>query len=191
MKTGRFKNFTKVCAKFLEVMFFTCSVVMIAATVYSFARGQEFVEFLAEQVGNGTIATNGFEISIQDAQGNCFVAAGRIFAIAGILTMFFIGMIFRNVYLIIKTWEGKTWFSKGETPFQGDVVRMVRECGIFSILVPVTGLLMSAVAKIVIGVDSCETSVQVVGIAMGLAMICFSRIFEYGISLEKEVEGLV
>ena len=46
MKTGRFKNFTKVCAKFLEVMFFTGSVVMIVATVYSFARGQELVEFL-------------------------------------------------------------------------------------------------------------------------------------------------
>ena len=42
MKVQNFKNLTKVCAKVLEVMFFTCSIVMIAATVYSFARGQKF-----------------------------------------------------------------------------------------------------------------------------------------------------
>ena len=40
-------------------------------------------------------------------------------------------MVFRNVYLIFKTAEGKTWFSKGATPFQPDIVRMVREIGIF------------------------------------------------------------
>ena len=58
-------------------------------------------------------------------------------------------------------------------------------------MIPVIGFIMSLIARIFIGVDSCETSVQIVGVAMGIAMICFSEIFAYGIKLEEEVEGLV
>lgn len=184
-------GFTKTAAKVLEIMFFACSAAMVLAAVLSFVKTERFGGFLIEQVGNGTIATNGFEIMIQDADGNLIPGAVRIFTFAGIFTMFFIAMIFRNIYLIIKTFEGKTWFSEGKTPFQKDVVRMVREIGIFSIMIPVTGFLLSLAAKLFLGNDMCETSVQIVVIATGLAMICVSNIFEYGISLEKEVEGLV
>ncbi len=58
-------------------------------------------------------------------------------------------------------------------------------------MIPVIGLIMSAIAKLAIGVDNVETSVQVTGIAMGIAMICLSQIFSYGTELESEVEGLV
>lgn len=191
MKNKRFIDFALIAAKVLEVLFFVCAFVMIFAAVLSFVKTEDFGAFLLRQVGNGTIATNGFEIMIQDSDGNLIPGAVRIFTFAGIFTMFFIGMIFRNIYLIIKTCEGKTWFSKGRTPFQTDVVRMVREIGIFSIMIPVFGFLMSLVARLALGEDLCETSVQIVGIAMGLAMICFSRIFEYGVALEQEVEGLV
>lgn len=191
MKNKRFIDFALIAAKILEVLFFVCAFVMVFAAVLSFSKTEDFGAFLLKQVGNGTIATNGFEIMIQDSDGNLIPGAVRIFTFAGIFTMFFIGMIFRNIYLIIKTCEGKTWFSKGRTPFQKDVVRMVREIGIFSIMIPVFGFLMSLVAHLALGEDLCETSVQIVGIAMGLAMICFSRIFEYGAALEQEVEGLV
>lgn len=182
---------TKRVAKTFEVVFFACTAIMIFVAVLSFATPQKLGQFLIEQVGNGTIATNGFEIMIQDSRGNLIPGAVRIFAFAGIFTMFCMAMIFRNIYLIVQTSEGKTWFSKGKTPFQKDIVRMVREIGIFSIMIPAIGLLMSIIARLTLGVDSCETSVQIVGIVMGLAMICFSQIFSYGIRLEEEVEGLV
>ncbi len=191
MKNKNINKITKVVSKFFEILFFLSFLVMIAAAVLSFTMPQKFGEFLLESVGNGTIATNGFEIAIADKNGNLISAAVKIFVFAGIFTMPCMAMIFRNIYLIIKTCEGKTWFSKGKTPFQKDVVRMVREIGIFSIMIPVIGFIMSLIARIFIGVDSCETSVQIVGVAMGIAMICFSEIFAYGIKLEEEVEGLV
>lgn len=191
MKNKNINKITKVVSKFFEILFFLSFLVMIAADVLSFTMPQKFGEFLLESVGNGTIATNGFEIAIADKNGNLISAAVKIFVFAGIFTMPCMAMIFRNIYLIIKTCEGKTWFSKGKTPFQKDVVRMVREIGIFSIMIPVIGFIMSLIARIFIGVDSCETSVQIVGVAMGIAMICFSEIFAYGIKLEEEVEGLV
>ena len=191
MNNKNINKITKVVSKFFEILFFLSFLVMIAAAVLSFSMPQKFGEFLLESVGNGTIATNGFEIAIADKNGNLISAAVKIFVFAGIFTMPCMAMIFRNIYLIIKTCEGKTWFSKGKTPFQKDVVRMVREIGIFSIMIPVIGFIMSLIARIFIGVDSCETSVQIVGVAMGIAMICFSEIFAYGIKLEEEVEGLV
>lgn len=190
-KNEKLNKVTKIVAKILEVLFFVCSLVMFFVAVLSFAVPEKLGNFLIEQVGNGTIATNGFEIMIQDSNGNLIPGAVRLFAFAGIFTMLCMAMIFRNIYLIIQTCEGKTWFSKGKTPFQEDVVRMVREIGIFSIMIPAIGFLMSTIARFAIGVDNCETSVQIVGIAMGLAMICFSQIFSYGIKLEEEVEGLV
>ena len=152
MNNKNINKITKVVSKFFEILFFLSFLVMIAAAVLSFTMPQKFGEFLLESVGNGTIATNGFEIAIADKNGNLISAAVKIFVFAGIFTMPCMAMIFRNIYLIIKTCEGKTWFSKGKTPFQKDVVRMVREIGIFSIMIPVIGFIMSLIARIFIGV---------------------------------------
>ncbi len=182
---------TKIIAKCCEILFFASSLAMVAAVIASFVSVEKFGNFLLEQVGDGQIATNGFEISIANENGILIPQAVRIFCFAGLFTMLCMTMIFRNIYLIIKTTEGKTWFSKGATPFQKDNVRMIREIGIFSIMIPVIGLIMSAIAKLAIGVDNVETSVQVTGVAMGIAMICLSQAFAYGKELESEVEGLV
>lgn len=191
MSNRNISKITKIISKAFEILFLFGSATMIAAAVLSFVIPEKFGNFLLESVGNGTIATNGFEIAIADQNGNLIPGAVKIFAFAGIFTMLCMTMIFRNIYLIIQTCEGKTWFSKGKTPFQKDVVRMVKEIGIFSIMIPFIGFVMSLIARISLGVDSCETSVQIVGVAMGIAMICFSEIFAYGIKLEEEVEGLV
>lgn len=191
MSSKNFNILAKVVSKFFEIVFFVCSILMVVAAILSFARPQMLGAFLLANIDNGTIATNGFQIMIVAPNGEPIVGAVRIFTFVGIFTMLCMTMIFRNIYLIIKTCEGRTWFSKGKTPFQKDVVRMVREIGIFSIMIPMTGLVLSLVARLTIGADFCETSVQIVGIAMGIAMICFSRIFAYGIKLEEEVEGLI
>lgn len=182
---------TKIISKSLEILFLAASVIMLGTVIASFAVPQRLGKFLLESVGNGMIATNGFEIAIADGSGNLLPGAVRIFAFAGLLTMLCMTMVFRNIYLIFQTAEGRTWFSSGKTPFQKDIVRMVREIGMFSIFIPVIGLIMSAVAKLIYGVDNIETSVQVTGIAMGIAMICLSQFFAYGQSLEQDVEGLV
>lgn len=51
--------------------------------------------------------------------------------------------------------------------------------------------IISLLAKLVIGADLVETSVQIYGIVMGIAVLFLSQIFTYGENLEKEVEGLI
>lgn len=182
---------TKIISKIFEVMFFLSSLVMIACTIFSFANPQLLGNFLLESVGNGTIATNGFEIQIAGKNGELLVGAMRFFCFAGVFSILAYTMIFRNIFLIVKNTEGKTWFSQGKTPFQKDNIRMIREIGIFSIFIPLFEIFLSIIAKIVLGVDNTEISVQINGIVMGIAVIFLSEIFSYGQKLEKDVEGLI
>lgn len=55
--------------------------------------------------------------------------------------MTMIAMIFRNLYLIFRR-------SESGTPFDSDSIRMMGEIGIFSILIPVIGLLFSVILRI-------------------------------------------
>ena len=188
------KNISKIAktvSKIFEILFLFGAIMMIVSIIWSFAIPQKYGSFLLNSVENGLIATNGFEINIADKDGNLIPAAVSFFSFAGLFSMLAFTMIFRNIYLIIQTTEGKTKFSKGKTPFQKDNIRMVREIGIFSIWIPVMEFIISLLAKLVIGADLVETSVQIYGIVMGIAVLFLSQIFTYGENLEKEVEGLI
>ena len=100
-----------------------------------------------------------------------------------------LGMIFRNINLIVVTARGGTWFSKGETPFQDDNIRMVREIGIFLIAMYIVGLVGTwAVALVSIDI---ETSTTLLLLALGVIMICLSKMFEYGKELQDAQDGLI
>lgn len=111
------------------------------------------------------------------------------FAIPSIILCILMAMIFRNVYLIVKTTAGKTWFAKGKTPFQNDVVRMVREIGIFLISSTVIRLIASVVLRLLF--PETEFSASAIEFVLGLLMLCLSQSFTYGEKLEKEVSGLI
>ena len=68
---------------------------------------------------------------------------------------------------------------------------MMKEIGIFSIAVPVVGFVMSVIARIVIGAEAAEISINQSGIFMGIIVLCLTQFFAYGTELEKDVDGLL
>ena len=104
-------------------------------------------------------------------------------------TMLIMAMIFSNIHLIVKTAEGDTWFSTGATPFQPDNVRMVREIGIFLIMIYVVGLIIEAGAYI--ACQDVEGSTTMMPLAFGIIVICLSKMFEYGQKLQETEDGLI
>lgn len=174
-------------AKMCEVFLWIGTAVMLLIFITSFAAPDK-LGFLIE---SGELTVGGLDIEVLDASGNVITRAVTMLALAGMLIMPLGAMICRNIYLIFRTAEGKTSFSKGATPFQEDIVRMVREIGIFSILIPVIELIVSIVARVVIGEAAAEISVSATGIFFGLVIVCLSRFFSYGESLQEEVDGLV
>ena len=68
---------------------------------------------------------------------------------------------------------------------------MMREIGIFSIAVPVIGLFMSFIVRLIIGVDAVEKSMDMNGVFMGIVVLCLTPFFVHGAELEKDVDGLL
>ena len=107
-----------------------------------------------------------------------------LFGIGATVILGLMAMVFRNLSLIFKR-------SENNTPFQKDNVRMMKEIGIFSIAVPVVGFVMSVIARIVIGAEAAEISINQSGIFMGIIVLCLTQFFAYGTELEKDVDGLL
>lgn len=107
-----------------------------------------------------------------------------LFGIGAVIILILMAMVFRNVHLIFKK-------SENGTPFQKDNIRMLKEIGIFSITVPVIGLVMSVIIRLVIGVDAVEININQSGLFMGIIVLCLTQYFIYGAELEKDVDGLL
>ena len=91
-------------------------------------------------------------------------------------------MIFRNIHLILKTAKGKTWFAQGETPFQLNITRMIREIGIFLIALAGVDLILSFFSGV---------TMSPLLIIIGILMLCLSSFFRYGEELQNDTNGLI
>ncbi len=176
---------TRVLAKLLEIGHWIAMVSMAVVFVLSFVMGTGIFREVNMADFGASLTTYGFEIEAVDQVGQVRLAALRIFCVAAVLILGTMAMVFRNIYLILKRAER-------DTPFQADNVRMVREVGIFLIAVPVISLIMSVVARLVLGVDMVETSsIGVSSFMVGLTVLCLSQFFAHGVELETETDGLL
>ena len=119
-----------------------------------------------------------------DTTGTTQILTFLLFGIGAVIILILMAMVFRNVHLIFKK-------SENGTPFQKDNIRMLKEIGIFSITVPVIGLVMSVIIRLVIGVDAVEININQSGLFMGIIVLCLTQYFIYGAELEKDVDGLL
>lgn len=171
-----------VVSKVIEVIHWIGVVAMAAFFVCTFAF-REVIDKIIFTEGM-PLDAYGFEICSVNSNGTVSMAALRIFLVFAFIACILIAMTFRNVYLIVKK-------SKNSTPFQKDNVRMLKEIGIFSISIPILGLIASIIVRLVTNVDYVEASVDMNGFIMGILILCLTQFFAYGVKLEEEVDGLV
>lgn len=177
----------KVVTKIVEVFHWVAVALMTAATICSLVAPSwigYFVGFDAKECCGADLTVYSFEINARVTDGNVDMTAFFLFGIGAILILALMAMIFRNLNLIIKK-------SEGTTPFQPDNVRMLREIGIFSILVPAVGFLISVIARIVLGNDVAEVSHSFEGLIIGIVVLCITQFFARGIELQNDVDGLI
>ncbi|MBQ8559481.1 MAG: hypothetical protein IJ439_05820 [Tyzzerella sp.] len=178
----------KIVTKILEVFHWVAVALMTAAAVCSMSAPDwigYFVSFDAKECCGANLEVYGFEVNAPVTNGNVDMTTFLLFGIGAIIILALMAMVFRNLHLIFKK-------SENATPFQKDNIRMMKEIGIFAIAVPIVGLAMSIIARIVIGVDlAAEISVDTSGIFMGIIVLCLTQYFIHGAALEKDVEGLL
>ena len=176
-----------IITKILEVFHWVAVALILAATVCSVVAPQHIDKFVgidAKECCGAQLEVYGFEIQAAVTDGIVDMKTFCVFGIGAVIILALMAMVFRNMYLIFKK-------SETETPFNKDNIRMLREIGVFSIAVPVIGLVMSIVARIVIGTQAAEISVNQSGIFMGIIVLCLTQFFIYGAQLEKDMDGLV
>ena len=177
----------KVISKILEVFHWVGTVLMIAATVCSVSAPDKigyFVGFDAKECCGANLEVYGFKVNAPVVDGNVDMTAFLLFGIVAALILAVMAMVFRNFHLIFKK-------SENATPFQKDNIRMMRENGSFAIAVPVIGLIMSVIIRLITGVETAEISIDMGGIFMGIIVLCITQFFVHGVELEKDVDGLL
>ena len=202
---GKLNTFTMHASKVIEIFFIVVSVLMIisiiavsAAVVWANGKIRENnidvvseAQKLVEENSDIRLSEDAYKLIGEGLEEEHLLRKDKTVNLAVIIvTMVYalincaaFTMIFRNINLILKTARGKTWFSEGETPFQKDITRMIREIGIFLLLTAAIGFIMSLFVSTV--------TVQLVYVVIGILMLCLSSFFSYGEQLQKETDGLV
>lgn len=177
----------KIVTKILEVFHWVGAALMTAATVCSAAAPnwvKYFVGFDAKECCGANLEVYGFEVNAPVVNGNADMTSFMLFGIGATVILAVMAMVFRNLHLIFKK-------SENGTPFQKDNIRMMKEIGIFTIAVPVIGLIMSIIVRLVTGIETAEISIDLGGIFMGIIVLCLTQNFVHGAELEKDVDGLL
>lgn len=182
-------SFALVVSKATEILHWAGAASVLLLLILSFAARSWLYPILSEGAlkHGAELSTYGLEMTVVNADGSLHSTALTLFFVGAVVILCLMAMVFRNVYLILKTAQGKTKFSKGVTPFQPDIVRMIREIGIFYLAVPVVGL----IATLAVGPKVVEPSVRLDGFITGILLLCLSQFFDQGTKLQTEVDGLV
>lgn len=187
-----FDRVALVASKFLEVLHWAGTGLALALLAGSLAAGDRLGGVMERMLGAGAeVSVYGFSLKVIGADGGAIPGAATLLAVAAALIFALMAMVFRNVWLSLRTMEGKTWFAKGQTPFQEDVVRMVREIGIFLIAIPVVAALGCVAGRLALGPEGIEASVGFGDLVTGVLVLCLSQVFAYGQGLQADVDGLL
>lgn len=192
-RQGKLTKAATVLSKLLEIGYDIGAVTMIVGLILLLLDKNFFPGVLVKggSAPGEAISVHGFSLVVGNPDGTVNNAAMVIFLLCGAMTLELMAWVFRDVNLILRTTQGLTKFSQGKTPFQKDNVRMMREIGIFFLSTTVVQLICSVIATLVIGPELVESSVDLIGVVVGLLMLCLSQVFALGMQMQNEMDGLV
>lgn len=174
----------KIICKVTEVLAWILTALSLVLAIMSAVAPKQ-----VSDIFQSGLSVEKYEV-IYGQNGQFLQSSAIIFFISNIIAFSLIAMVFRNIYLVFKLSEGKSKNSKGATPFQADNVRMIREIGIFAVAIPVVKMIGTVITQLVAG-DSVTVMLSLDGIVFGVIILALSRIFQYGVELEKDTEGLI
>ena len=192
MKKGNKLNKTlSIISKIMEIVHWIgtgLGAIMILVSIFN----KEFVsDFILEE--GAELNAYGFNIYALTQSGEVNYFAVIMAFVGMMITCALMALVFRNLDIILTTIRGSYIHAKSSSPFQKDIVRRVREIGIFAIAMPVIGFVITAVTtgvSLANGIES-EVSVSLEGVIFGLVCLCLTQIFTDGAQLEEEVDGLL
>lgn len=201
MKNVNLSKATSVVAKIVEIVHWVGTMVLLAVLILTIVgpikddvdkfmihgeyTGESESGIEASVFVEKVVNIYDFQLNVLEENGRFSINAMRIVFIAGIVELAIWAMVFRNAHLI-----AKNTMNPQLSYFCPDNIRMLREIGIFAIASPVVSLIISVIARIVLG-GNAEIAVSMSGLVIGLLVLFLTQFFIRGAELETEVEGLV
>lgn len=176
----------RIITKVLEIGHWVAVGLMAAVGICSVAA-PGFLKYLMDVEGlkqGGEISVYGFDAMVLYSTGGIHSLALMLYALGAVAIFLMMALIFRNLFLVIKRGEEGS-------PFQSANVRSLRWIGVLSFAIPLVGVVMSVVLRLVIGAEAAEISMDQSGCVMGILVLCLTQFFIHGAQLEQDVEGLV
>lgn len=186
---NRFVKCMSALSKIIEILHFIGVFVLGIALLSCFVNYAAFGLPLEKYILQFHESMNVYGFAIENIQPENFKTVLQLFCTAGMILLFLMGMMYRNMDLILKKLHYSADFSQTNSPFQLDIIRMIKEIGIFAVSVPAVSFVFSFIGKLID--PSLETSVNLTGVFFGLAILFLSKIFSYGYDMQKEMENIV
>ncbi len=175
-----------IISKIVEICHYVGAGFMAVAGVLSFVSPQnlKYVMDVKDLMANPEGSVYGFEAMLAGPTGQINYIAHGLYSLGGAAIMLFMALIFRNLGAVIERAEQKT-------PFCAENVKNLKEIGIYSIAIPLSGLAFSIILRIVLGHEFAEISLNQSGIMMGMVVFVLTSYFAHGVELEQDVDGLL
>lgn len=184
MKKNTLTKFTKTLSRILEVILFIAAILcLVGALASGIALSPSIISKTMELVQNGqlTLTTDIFTKMDTFAE----IRTGAVLAcLNGFVVTVLGALIFRNISRVFKNTETTN------TPFTQENVKLVRNIGFYAIVTPFVAVVFDVLTGIFCHI-SMTASIDVTTLVMGLIVLCLASFFEYGVTLEDEVEGMI
>ena len=178
---------SKVVTKIAEVFHWVGAVLMTAAVICSLAAPDMVKYFVGVTPIEGygvELNIYGFEVLAPIENGTMDMKTFFLFGIGGVIILILMALVFRNLNKVMK-------HAEAGNPFHKENAALLKQVGFFSLAIPVVGLVMSTVCRLVLGVDNVEAGVNLYGFCMGIIVLSLTQFFVHGSELEEDVEGLL
>lgn len=176
----------KVTTKILEVCHWVAAALMVGAIFCALFMPEKtgmFVGYSLQEDG-AELSVYGFEVIAPIVDGRARTDVFVAFSVGAVILIVMMAWVFRELNGIIKR-------SEGSTPFRMDNVKAMRRVGFILMALPIVGLNMGFVVRLVAGPGGAEISNGVEGFVMGIIALCLTHFFAHGVELENDMDGLV
>lgn len=189
---NKLNSVIKVLAKIFEVIHWVAAGLSAVALVLVSAFWGKLNDLVASGVIDVDKNLDMYALTVHSEGAQMpSLAAVWVLALGAIATFVLMALILHYVYDIIKPLTVEQPDGTVATPFTETTVDKVKQIGYLTIAIPVISLVVTLFGTVLQDNGMLEISVDLSWILIGLIVLSLSQIFAHGVSLERDVEGLV
>ena len=184
MNNSKLSSATKILSRITEVILFIAAAVCLVITIIcALVFNQNTIDMITSMVTDGTLMVSGFVIPQLESLSE--IRSAAVLTCVGAFISCMLGaLIFRNIVRVFNNTENT------RTPFTSENVKLIRSIGHYAIATPFVGVVRDILIGIICHV-SITAHVEITTLLMGMIVLCLSRFFEYGVTLEDDVKGMI